>query len=1157
MENKRKKGAALENGDTFPTCPKSPQPPPAPPVPPSPPAPPPPHASPQAAGSGQQQPGLCTILYDYEAQGDDELSLRHGEIIEVLSRDVKISGDEGWWTGKISGKVGIFPSNFVAEVQNIRDLEPVEIDFNELELEEVIGVGGFGKVYRGAWMGQEVAVKAARQDPDQDISVTIENVRQEAKLFWPLKHENIVALKGVCLQEPNLCLVMEYARGGSLTRVLQQRKVIGPSVLTDWAIQIARGMNYLHNSAPVRIIHRDLKSSNVLLSESIDNNELKYKTLKITDFGLAREVSKTTRMSAAGTYAWMAPEVIKESTFSKASDVWSYGVLLWELLTGESPYKGIDTLAIAYGVAMNKLRLHIPTTVPIAWRKLMESCWELDPHARPTFVVILNKLDEISRSNFTQTPHESFHTMQGHWKVEIEEKVNEIRMKENDLRCREEEVRRALVKQKQMAEQLKKREQDLRNREMDLLQREISIAIQQQSSKPTPKKRKGKFKKKLLTKSHQISAPSDFRHHITVQPTAGVVLNPTSPDSPPGSPNLPRLRAIALPADGVKGKTWGPSTAHQKERGHIIPHHHDTNQKRWSKSAPNLEKPLRPLPYTATMTGLNQITAYGPEIAGNGYYYMPDYSAAEDGITSKPVPLRPLPVPTLYNGTSPETKGQLPKFSPLELLVYNIAAMLASVAAGYDVRLSNVTAVHPKLLPVKSQEEDTDYQRWLGMSEYEFSSPSGYAHNTYHGPSRHARPALVLEPKPIRFTDSPQHFVSGPAALPPTQPPPRRKSSSASNDSEQQVVSYSGGQRAIYIPGPADYLRPDYRSNQHMMVWGEQHPPPPASSSSSKAPPSPKPDSDMYRGEAPYAQPYDHRGEALNYYYSSHGAPPEYLASVHYEQRVYPQYMMRHATAHTAASAGVEGGGGYHAYDNPSTSVSSSSTSTNPRTPSRLNLQHRRTPSSVSNASTTSSSNINPSFKLEDEGDSSYSTPTHRSSHLELHPGPAPPPRVSRQNSQDTERSADRPGSLDLPRHHSRSSLRKYNYSLGRSSPKPRSGSGGSGGGTPTNPTPPDSMTSEDSSYVSAPDMYSTLSGGSGGNSTGRVRFSPAAHMLEGLVGRHTLLDMPVEGQSQDTTVPLTALRHAIRHHEQQHHHHLSQQPNSWTAFDDGSDERL
>ena len=149
----------------------------------------------------------------------------------------------------------------MAEVQNIRDVEPVEIDFEELALEEVIGVGGFGKVYRGVWKDEIVAVKAARQDPDQDISV-IENVRQEAKLFWLLKHENIVALRGVCLKEPNLCLVMEYAKGGSLNRVLNQLKNIGPSVLTNWAIQIARGMNYLHNQAPITLIHRDLKSSN-------------------------------------------------------------------------------------------------------------------------------------------------------------------------------------------------------------------------------------------------------------------------------------------------------------------------------------------------------------------------------------------------------------------------------------------------------------------------------------------------------------------------------------------------------------------------------------------------------------------------------------------------------------------------------------------------------------------------------------------------------------------------------------------------------------------------------------------------------------------------------------------------------------------------------
>lgn len=137
----------------------------------------------------------------------------------------------------------------------------LEIDFAELTLEEIIGIGGFGKVYRAFWIGDEVAVKAARHDPDEDISQTIENVRQEAKLFAMLKHPNIIALRGVCLKEPNLCLVMEFARGGPLNRVLSGKR-IPPGILVNWAVQIARGMNYLHDEAIVPIIHRDLKSSN-------------------------------------------------------------------------------------------------------------------------------------------------------------------------------------------------------------------------------------------------------------------------------------------------------------------------------------------------------------------------------------------------------------------------------------------------------------------------------------------------------------------------------------------------------------------------------------------------------------------------------------------------------------------------------------------------------------------------------------------------------------------------------------------------------------------------------------------------------------------------------------------------------------------------------
>lgn len=219
---------------------------------------------------------LWTAAYDYEASGEDELSLRRGDVVEVLSKDAAISGDEGWWTGKINHRVGIFPSNYVTYQPAIYRLPagggsvagqeqapspPVRIPFSELTLEEIIGVGGFGKVYRGTWKDQEVAVKAARHDPDEDITATSASVKQEAKLFSMLQHANIIKLEGVCLEEPNLCLVMEYARGGTLNRALTGRR-IPPHILVNWAVQIARGMHYLHEEAVVPIIHRDLKSSN-------------------------------------------------------------------------------------------------------------------------------------------------------------------------------------------------------------------------------------------------------------------------------------------------------------------------------------------------------------------------------------------------------------------------------------------------------------------------------------------------------------------------------------------------------------------------------------------------------------------------------------------------------------------------------------------------------------------------------------------------------------------------------------------------------------------------------------------------------------------------------------------------------------------------------
>jgi mitogen-activated protein kinase kinase kinase 9 len=269
-----------------------------------------------------------------------------------------------------------------------------------------------------------------------------------------LRHPNIIQLKGICFEKPHFCLIMEYAKGGSLGRLLSVRKLgFPPFILIKWALQVSHGMQYLHEHSltnRVPIIHRDLKSSNILLSEDALNGEHRLGDiiLKLTDFGLARELQKTSNeMTAAGTYSHMPPEVIKSSAYSKASDVWSFGVLLWELLTGEIPYKGIDPLAIAYGVAVNKLSLPIPSTCPQIFSDLIHNCWHVDPEKRLSFEQIIECLTEISNSSFASTPTESFNTMQQDWKLEIQELFTEIKMKETELKTREEELERISMRQ--------------------------------------------------------------------------------------------------------------------------------------------------------------------------------------------------------------------------------------------------------------------------------------------------------------------------------------------------------------------------------------------------------------------------------------------------------------------------------------------------------------------------------------------------------------------------------------------------------------------------------------------------------------------------------------------------------------------------------------
>ncbi|XP_038623118.1 mitogen-activated protein kinase kinase kinase 10 [Tachyglossus aculeatus] len=662
-----------------------------------------------------------TAVFDYEASGEEELTLRRGDRVRVLSQDCAVSGDEGWWTGQLpGGRVGVFPSNYVAPAAGdggpgravTPEAQPPEIPFQELHLEEMIGVGGFGKVYRARWRGEEVAVKAARLDPERDPAAAAEQVRQEARLFGALRHPNIIALRGACLRPPNLCLVMEYARGGPLSRALAGRRV-PPHVLVNWAVQVARGMAYLHGGAPVPIIHRDLKSINVLILEKIENSDLSDKVLKITDFGLAREWHKTTKMSAAGTYAWMAPEVIRLSLFSKSSDVWSFGVLLWELLTGEVPYREIDALAVAYGVAMNKLTLPIPSTCPEPFARLLEECWDPDPHSRPGFGSILARLEAIEQSALFQMPLESFHSLQEDWKLEIQHMFDDLRTKEKELRSREEELLRAAQEQKSQEEQLRRREQELAEREIDIVERELHLIMCQMSQeKPRVKKRKGHFKRSRLKlrDGNHISLPSGFEHKITVQASPTLDKRKglgADGCSPPASPSIiPRLRAIRLtPVDGSrtwgrsaavkkeelvgskkKGRTWGPSTTLQKERvgGEERLKALGEGTKQWSSSAPNLGKSPKHVPVTPGFASLTEME----ELA------EPDEASIPPSPSNNPSYLTlPLPGDEALPGRSPwgpEEPGPTPgrcggprKRSELALL--GCATILGAVALGGDV----------------------------------------------------------------------------------------------------------------------------------------------------------------------------------------------------------------------------------------------------------------------------------------------------------------------------------------------------------------------------------------------------------------------------------------------------------------------------------------
>ncbi|XP_036326801.1 mitogen-activated protein kinase kinase kinase 13-like isoform X1 [Rhagoletis pomonella] len=291
----------------------------------------------------------------------------------------------------------------VIEVKDPKDYA-WEIPFECITGLEWLGSGAQGAVFSGKLNNEIVAVKKVKELKETDI-----------KHLRKLDHQNIIKFKGVCTQSPVYCIIMEFCPYGPLQNILKEEKVMLPSRLVSWSKQIALGMQYLHSH---KIIHRDLKSPNILIGQQ--------EIVKISDFGTSKEWNEiSTKMSFAGTVPWMAPEVIRNEPCSEKVDIWSYGIVLWEMLTCEIPYKDVDSSAIIWGVGNNSLKLPIPSSCPEGFKLLVNLCWHTKPRNRPSFGQILSHL-EIAGPELLRKSDKVYFEAQQSWKEEVRSHLKEI-----------------------------------------------------------------------------------------------------------------------------------------------------------------------------------------------------------------------------------------------------------------------------------------------------------------------------------------------------------------------------------------------------------------------------------------------------------------------------------------------------------------------------------------------------------------------------------------------------------------------------------------------------------------------------------------------------------------------------------------------------------
>ncbi|PIA52542.1 hypothetical protein AQUCO_01000428v1 [Aquilegia coerulea] len=294
---------------------------------------------------------------------------------------------------------------------NENKIEKLSIDSDSLFLGRIICEGYNSIVHEALYQNVPVAVKIIqRRVTPATSSDSKGNFHREVRMLTRVKHDNLVKFIGASV-EPDMLIVTELMKGGSLQKYLYDMRPCCPNLQTSisFALDIAQVMECLHANG---IIHRDLKPSNLLLTED-------HKKIKLADFGLAREETVKDMMTTeVGTYQWMAPELYsidplhrgEKKHYDHKVDVFSFSIVLWELLTNSTPFKGMSGIQAAYAVVNNRrpsLDDLPPDLVP-----LLESCWAEDPASRPEFkeiiVTLSNLLESLQVTQNTSTHQQIF-----------------------------------------------------------------------------------------------------------------------------------------------------------------------------------------------------------------------------------------------------------------------------------------------------------------------------------------------------------------------------------------------------------------------------------------------------------------------------------------------------------------------------------------------------------------------------------------------------------------------------------------------------------------------------------------------------------------------------------------------------------------------------